>query len=411
MNAEPPSGWIGRFVRLQAAGGIVLVAAAIVAMIWANSPFAAAYFTLFETRMSIAFGAYSLSKPLLLWINDGLMAVFFLLVGLEIKREILEGELSTVKAAALPFIAAFGGMLVPALVYVTINAGNAEALRGWAIPTATDIAFALAVLSLVGNRVPLSLKVFLLALAIIDDFGAIVIIALFYTEKLSLFALSLALVGVAALSVLNRLNVSRLAPYVLCGLFIWVSVLQSGVHATLAGVAIAFAIPLRPPRSEGRSLSRDVEQALHGWVTFGIMPLFALANAGLSLAGVTTAIAVEPVTAGIAAGLFVGKQLGVFTFASIAIAIGVAARPAGAGWLQFYGVAVLTGIGFTMSLFIGTLAFDDAVRASAIRLGVLGGSIASAVLGYLILRFAAPAGSAIDEDARTRVSRGTEAVR
>lgn len=369
---------------------MVLVGAALVAIVWANSPASPAYFGLLDKPLTIAFGATGLSKPLLLWINEGLMAIFFLLVGLEIKREVLQGELSSVRQAALPLIAAAGGMLAPALVYTAINWQDPEALRGWAIPTATDIAFALGVLALAGSRVPVSLKVFLLALAIIDDFGAIVIIAIFYTEKLSLLALSLALAGIAALAILNRRRVSRIAAYALCGVFVWLCVLESGVHATLAGVAIAFAIPISVVRADGRPIATELEHALHPWVTFGIMPLFALANAGVSLAGLTYAAAFAPLTLGVAAGLFIGKQLGVFAFSWLAVKMRAAQWPAGATLLQFYGVAVLTGIGFTMSLFVGTLAFEDERRAAGIRLGVLGGSLSSALLGYLVLRLSSP---------------------
>lgn len=339
----------------------------------------------------MAIGAFSIAKPLLLWINDGLMAIFFLLVGLEIKREVLEGELSTVRQASLPGIAAVGGMVVPALVYMAFNAGDPALMRGWAIPTATDIAFALGVLALLGTRAPASLKIFLLALAIIDDLGAIVIIALFYTEKLSLTALGGALAGVAVLVALNLGGVRRLAPYVLAGVFVWVCVLKSGVHATLAGVAIGFSVPLRPKDNAGEAPLTHLEHMLHPWVTYAILPIFAFANAGVSLTGTSVAAALSPLTLGIGLGLFVGKQVGVLAFSWLAIRLGIGSMPAGATWSHIYGVALLTGIGFTMSLFIGTLAFDDPALAAPVRIGVLGGSLLCGALGYLVLRLGSTA--------------------
>jgi len=314
------------------------------------------------------------------------MAVFFFLVGLEIKRELLRGELSTLGQAMLPALAAAGGMVVPAIVYVTINAGDAAALQGWAIPTATDIAFSVGVLALLGSRIPASLKIFLLALAIIDDLGAIVIIALFYTEHLSPASLTLATVGIAVLWALNARGVSRPAPYVLAGIFIWVCVLKSGVHATLAGVIVALAIPLRSEAPEQPSLLEQLEESLHPWVAFAVLPLFAFANAGVSLQGLSLARLVEPIPLGIAAGLFPGKAIGILGATWIAVALGLARKPEGASWAQLAGVAVLGGIGFTMSLFIGMLAFADPVHAAQLRLGVLAGSLLSAGLGYLLLR-------------------------
>jgi NhaA family Na+:H+ antiporter len=330
-----------------------------------------------------------LDKPLILWINDGLMAIFFLLVGLEIKREVLEGELSSPAKAMLPGIAALGGMAVPALVYCLFAQAEPGALQGWAIPAATDIAFALGVLALLGNRVPGSLRVFLLALAIMDDLGAIVIIAVFYSHGLVPMALGLAAASAVGLWLLNRAGVRSLTPYLLLGLVLWVCVLKSGIHATLAGVVLAFAIPLRVKDADGKR-SEDaplycLEHALHPWVAFLIMPVFALANAGVPLDGITPASLLEPVPLGIALGLFVGKQVGVFLAVWIAVHIGVVERPARASWGQVYGVAVLTGIGFTMSLFIGTLAFADPQHAVAVRLGVLTGSLASALVGYGLL--------------------------
>jgi NhaA family Na+:H+ antiporter len=313
------------------------------------------------------------------------MAVFFLLVGLEINREVLDGEISSVSRAALPVLAAAGGMAVPAAFYLAANWGNPATTGGWAIPAATDIAFALGVLALLGKRAPASLKIFLLAIAIIDDLGAIVIIALFYTANLSLLALGLAVVGVAGLVVLNRSGVTRIAPYVLVGVFLWVCVLKSGVHATLAGVALAFAIPLKDGRANGRGPLHDLEHALHPWVAFGILPVFAFANAGVPLAGLSWNAVLEPVTLGIILGLFFGKQIGVFVTTWIAVRAGVGRLPDGAGWIHVYGVAVLTGIGFTMSLFIGELAFPAGDQSAALRVGVLGGSLLSALIGYLVL--------------------------
>jgi NhaA family Na+:H+ antiporter len=334
----------------------------------------------------VTLGPLGLVKPLLLWINDGLMVVFFFLVGLEIKREILGGELSTPAQAALPGIAAVGGMVFPALVYFLLNREAPEFLGGWAIPAATDIAFALAVLTLLGNRVPASLKIFLLALAIIDDLGAIIIIAIFYTADLSVVSLALAGVGGIGLLVLNRAGVRRITPYVLIGVFIWVCVLKSGVHATLAGVAVAFFVPYRGAGDPEQSPLRRAEHGLHPWVSFGVMPIFAFANAGVSLGDLSLQSLTHSLTLGIALGLFVGKQIGVLLAVLIGVALGLCRRPTGASWLQVYGVALLTGIGFTMSLFIGGLAFPDPALAAEVRLGVLSGSFASAIAGYLLLR-------------------------
>lgn len=385
-----PVGKVREFLQLEASGGIVLVAAALVALAWANSPFSSLYTQFLDTPVAVQFGAGKIAKPLILWINDGLMAIFFLLVGLEIKREVVEGELSSVAKAGLPALAAVGGMAAPAAVYLLFNAGDPVAARGWAIPAATDIAFALGVLALLAHRVPPSLKVFLLALAIMDDLGAIVVIAIFYTADLSLTALALASAAIAALVVLNRAGVERLAAYILLGVFLWVCVLKSGVHATLAGVVTAFAIPMRRDGSdpEDGSLLHRLEHALHPWVAFGILPLFALANAGVSLAGLSPASLVEPIPLGIAGGLIVGKQVGVMLTTATALRLGVGALPEGATWTQFYGMALLTGIGFTMSLFIGSLAFETERQAAAVRIGVLGGSLLSALAGYAVLRLA-----------------------
>ena len=376
---------IEEFFRLEAAGGVLLVVASIVALVWANTPWRALYTDLLSVPVGVHLGALSLDKPLLLWINDALMAIFFLLVGLEIKREVLQGELSSVRQAALPCVAAVGGMLGPALVYSAINWGNPVTMYGWAIPAATDIAFSLGVLALLGARAPSSLKIFLLALAIIDDLGAIIIIALFYTEDLSLLSLGLAAAGLVALLVLNLAGVKRIAPYALVGIFLWVCVLKSGVHATLAGVALGFAVPLRGAKENGDSPLRRLEHMLHPWVTYGILPVFAFANAGVSLTGLSLSALLDPVTLGVALGLFFGKQIGVMATTWTAVRLGIGSAPTGATWLQFYGLALLTGIGFTMSLFIGTLAFQAPEYNDAVRIGVLSGSLVCAVAGYLVL--------------------------
>jgi NhaA family Na+:H+ antiporter len=373
------------FAQHEAAAGIVLVAAAALALVFSNSGLSFFYDAFLHTPVVVQVGALKLDKPLLLWINDGLMAIFFFLVGLEIKRELLAGELSSLDKAALPAIAAAGGMALPALVYVLVNLGNPQALAGWAIPAATDIAFAVGVLALLGPSVPVSLKIFLLALAIIDDVGAIIVIALFYTEQLSLVSLSLAAAGCAVLIVLNRANVASTAAYVLAGLFIWVCVLKSGVHATLAGVVVGLAVPLSIPDKAGESPLEVLEERLHPWVAFGVLPLFAFANAGVPLDGFSVARLLAPVPLGIALGLFIGKQAGIFGASWLAIRGGFCRLPEGTSWPQLYGVAVLGGIGFTMSLFIGTLAFADPERAVEARAGVLAGSLMSAAVGYLVL--------------------------
>lgn len=380
---------VKRLLRLEAAPGILLVAGAVLALLLDNSPIKWLYDGLLTTPVAVQVGALEIRKPLLLWINDGLMAVFFLTIGLEIKREVLDGQLSSFRQVALPACAAVGGMVVPAAIYITINWGDAEALRGWAIPAATDIAFALGVLALLGRRVPATLKIFLLALAIMDDLGAIVIIAIFYTAELSLLSLGLAAAGVLGLIALNRLGVTRTAVYVVTGIALWICVLKSGVHATLAGVAIGFAIPLRARDPEGHCPLVHLEHALRPWVSYGILPLFAFANAGVSLEGLSLDALLDPIALGTASGLFLGKQAGVLGFAALAVLLGWGERPKGATWLQFYGVALLTGVGFTMSLFIGLLAFEDGdLHPASVRRGVLVGSLLSGLGGYLILRLA-----------------------
>lgn len=377
------------FFKLDVSAGIMLMLAAALALAASNSPLSPYYAQFLSTPVSITLGTLEIAKPLLLWINDGLMAIFFFLVGLEVKREILEGELSSLNKATLPLIAAIGGMAGPALIYSYINWGNAQTMVGWAIPSATDIAFALGVLALLGNRVPVSLKVFLLALAIIDDIGAITIIALFYTANLSVEALALSGAGFAALIALNRLGVKTIAPYVLIGVFIWVCVLKSGVHATLAGVLTALAIPMAGKSKQEPSPLHTLEHALHPWTAFVVLPLFAFANAGVSLGTLQLSDVMSTVPMGIAAGLFFGNQLAIFTLCFLTVKLGIARLPDNVRWVQIYGTGCLAGIGFTMSLFIGTLAFSDPALINQVRLGVLMGSLASALLGYTILYMSA----------------------
>lgn len=375
------------FLRYETSAGFVLMFVALMALIANNSPLSGFYSGFLSTPVEVQFGSFEIAKPLLLWINDGLMAIFFFLVGLEIKREVLEGELSSFDKASLPIFAAIGGVIIPALVYVYFNISDPVLIKGWAIPAATDIAFALGILALVGSRVPVSLKILLLAVAIIDDLVAIIIIALFYTQDLSLVALGWGGVGVAGLIALNRMGTMRITPYALIGVFVWACVLKSGVHATLAGVVTALAIPLKAKDPNNSSPLHRAEHGLHIWVAFLILPLFAFANAGVSLAGITVSDIIAPLPLGIALGLFLGKQVGVFSFAWFAVKLGLAKLPTGANWCQIYGVACLTGVGFTMSLFIGTLAFEGDETLNAVRLGVLMGSIASGVLGFVLLRF------------------------
>ncbi len=379
---------IREFLKLESASGIILVGAAVLALIISNSPLSSLYDLFLDTPVEIRIGALHLAKPLLLWINDGLMAIFFLLIGLEVKREILDGQLSSISQVALPGIAAIGGMAIPALIYILFNISNASALNGWAIPAATDIAFALGILALLGSRVPLSLKLFLLTLAIIDDLGAIVIIAIFYSGDLSVTSLIFAGVAIAALFAMNLLGVKRIAAYVVVGIILWICVLKSGVHATLAGVILAFAIPLRTKEDEPCPL-REMEHSLHPWIAFGIMPIFAFANAGVSLEGMSFGSLFEPIPIGIALGLFLGKQAGVFGFSMAAVKLGLAKLPSDINWRMIYGTSVLCGIGFTMSLFISTLAFDSSITddAASARIGILVGSFISAIAGYLILSF------------------------
>jgi Na+:H+ antiporter, NhaA family len=382
-----PITWLREFLRLEAAAGIVLIVAAAAALLFANSPLGAHYVEFLNIPGSVQVGALTIAKPLVLWVNDLWMAVFFFLVGLEIKRELLEGELSTRADLLLPAAAAVGGMAAPALIYVALNWGDPANLNGWAIPAATDIAFALGILALLGSRVPLSLKVLVTAIAIIDDLGAIVVIAMFYTADLSLLSLGIGAVAVLGLVVLNRLRVTHIAAYLIVGGILWVCVLKSGVHATLAGVLTAFAIPLRVEDAHGHSPLKHLEHILHPWVAFMVLPMFAFANAGIGFDGIGLASFAEPVTLGIALGLILGKQIGVFLPLWLCIRFGAAEMPAGAGWRQLYAVSILCGIGFTMSLFIGGLAFEAPDFQAPVRLGVLGGSVICAVLGYLLLRY------------------------
>jgi NhaA family Na+:H+ antiporter len=379
------------FFENEYSGGVVLMIAAAFALVLSNSPLTWLYDSLLNTPVIVQISALALDKPLLLWINDGLMAIFFFLVGLELKREIIEGRLSSMREAIFPVIAAIGGMAAPALIYILLNQGDPTALRGWAIPAATDIAFAVGVLALLGSRVPVALKVFLLALAIIDDLGAIVIIALFYTSDLSLSVLAIAAVATCVLWYLNKRGVTSTAAYIAVGVVVWVCVLKSGVHATLAGVVVALFIPLRTRSETVESPLKRVEHGLAPWVAFGVVPIFAFANAGVSLGNVTADDLFGGVPLGIALGLFVGKQLGIMAFLFAAVRLGIASLPSGITWLQVYGVSVLAGIGFTMSLFIGTLAFDDPAHGAAVRIGVLAGSILSAIVGFVLLRAILPA--------------------
>jgi len=384
-------GFLEEFIKKESSSGVLLIFVTILALMLKNSMFSEYYSAFLRTPVEIRFADLHIAKPLLLWINDGLMAIFFLLIGLEVKREFLEGQLSTPSQLALPGIAAIGGMVVPACLYILINNGDATAMRGWAIPTATDIAFALGVLALLGKRVPLSLKVFLMALAIIDDLGAIVIIALFYTVELSTMSIVIAATALAILISMNILGVTKKAAYIIVGVILWVSVLKSGVHATLAGVALAFTIPLKSKTKEGEifSLSKEMEHDLHYWVAFFILPMFAFVNAGVDLRNVSLEQMTTGVPLGIMAGLFLGKQIGVFGFTWVAIKLGLAKLPDRSTWLQLYGVAILTGIGFTMSLFVDSLAFTDGnLYKQADKLAVLIASFSAGLAGYAVLRIA-----------------------
>jgi len=383
-------GKLKEFLRLEASSGILLLLAAVLAMAAENSPLDVWYDSLLEIPVAIQFAEFKIAKPLLLWVNDGLMAIFFFLIGLEIKREFLAGELSEPSRVGLPVVAAIGGMAVPATIYSVINWGDPVAMKGWAIPSATDIAFTLGVLALLGSRIPQTLKLFLMTLAIIDDLGAIIIIALFYTADLSVASLLLAIICILVLIVMNRKGVLALAPYMLVGFVMWAAVLKSGVHATLAGVVTAFFIPYKKQPGERYTQLEKLEHDIHPSVAYGILPLFAFANAGIPFDDISIDSFLHPVSLGIAAGLFIGNQLGIFGFCWMMIKLGFAQLPQGVSWMQLYGVALLCGIGFTMSLFVGSLAFEQGGPDYAIddRLGILLGSLLSGVAGYVVLRFA-----------------------
>lgn len=376
------------FYRLEAAGGIMLVAAAALALVIANSPLAYLYDHLLnEVHFGLQVPHMHLEKSVLHWINDGLMVIFFFVVGLEIKRELVRGQLAGFEKALLPAVAAIGGMAVPALIFWFINQDTPETVSGWAIPAATDIAFAIGVMALLGSRAPLSLKILLTAIAVIDDLGAIIVIALFYTHGLSLVALVAAAVALCGMIILNRLKVMSIWPYMMFALVLWLGVLESGVHATIAGVLAALCIPLRTEGSQ-KSPSMLLEKKLHGAVTFFILPVFAFANAGVSMVGLSLDSLFDPVTLGIISGLFAGKQVGIFVILFLMISMGLSPRPTESTWLQIYGMSLLCGIGFTMSLFIGSLAYQDAVLQAEVRLGVMVGSLLSAFAGYMVLRYA-----------------------
>jgi NhaA family Na+:H+ antiporter len=379
---------VSRFFEFKASGGVLLIIATVLAMLAVNSPVKLYYDALLSVPVEIRVGDFYIAKPLLLWINDGLMAVFFFMIGLEIKREFLVGDLSDPARVVLPVIAAVGGMAAPAIIYSIVNWGDPVAMRGWAIPSATDIAFALGVLALLGTRVPNSLKVFLMTLAIVDDLGAIIIIALFYTSNLSLLSLTVAAVVVVALFILNRRGVIGLAPYLLLTVVLWTAVLKSGVHATLAGVVAAFFIPFKIPAGDSKTQLERLEQDLHPVVVFAILPLFAFANTGVSFENISLQAFLHPVSLGIELGLFFGNQIGIMGMCWLAVSLGLAKLPKDATWSQVYGVSMLCGIGFTMSLFIGGLAFEQGGPAVGVddRLGIMAGSLTAGILGYLMLR-------------------------
>jgi len=377
------------FLKLESASGILLMAAAVLAILVANSPLDVYYDWFLQIPVEVRVGELQIAKPLLLWINDGLMAIFFFMIGLELKREIMAGELSEPAKVMLPALGAVGGVVVPVSIYLVLNWGEADAVNGWAIPAATDIAFALGLLLLLGSRVPVALKVFLVSLAIFDDIAAIAIIAIFYTNEISTQALIITIVCLTVLAVMNKRGVASISPYLWVGLIMWVSVLKSGVHATLAGVALAAFIPLTSSNEPGHSPLRELEHDLHTLVAFAILPLFAFANAGVSFADVGVADVLHPVPLGIAAGLFFGKQIGVFGLSWLGVKAGVARLPEGVTWGSLWGVSILCGVGFTMSLFVGSLAFEstatDIQEMFDERLGIIIGSVMSGVLGFFVL--------------------------
>ena len=380
---------VRKFLQKESTAGIILMLVTLLALIFSNTFLSEFYNNFLHTPIEFKIGTIlDISKPLILWVNDGLMAIFFLLIGLEIKRELILGHLSSLSKIALPGIAAIGGMLVPALIYVAFNYDNEFALRGWAIPTATDIAFALGILSLLGKRVPVSLKIFLMALAIFDDLGAILIIAFFYTSDVSTMSLLMALVCIIVLITMNKMQITLVSTYAFVGVILWVFVLKSGVHATLAGIILAFTIPLNAINEKRKRISpvKSLQHYIHFWVAFYILPIFAFVNAGIDLRSLSLDLIINPVSLGIIFGLFIGKQLGVFFFVYLAVKFKFASLPKGTTWAQIYGVSVLTGIGFTMSLFIDSLAFQDSAMFSYTdKLAILIGSVLSGVFGYLIL--------------------------
>lgn len=376
------------FLKQESAGGILLIIAAALALIIANTPLADAYFGTLNTKLNVSFGSFEINKGLILWINDGLMAVFFFLIGLEVKREIIEGQLSSWDKASLPLIAAIGGMAIPALIFVAFNWNSPESINGWAIPAATDIAFALGILSLLGPRVPTALKALLLAIAVIDDIGAITIIALFYSGELKTDMLLYAGITLAALVAFGRMRIGQSLPYVVMTVILWVFVLKSGVHATLAGVAAAATVPM--VGRNGKRLLEHMEHGLHYWVAFLIIPIFGFANAGVTLIGLSPADLLAPLPLGIALGLLIGKQVGIVGFAWLGVKAGFAKLPDGVGWRKIHGLSILAAIGFTMSLFIGNLAFTDPAMVDAVKLGVLAGSLIAAIAGFVLLKAALP---------------------
>ena len=377
------------FLKLESSSGILLFFATLLAIIAANSPLQSYYALLLDTPVEIRIGELEIAKPLLLWINDGLMAIFFFLVGLELKRELLEGELSNKQNIILPAVGAIGGMLIPALIYIYFNEGDVIAIKGWAIPAATDIAFALGILSLLGSRVPPALKIFLTSLAIFDDIGAIIIIALFYTEKLSLTALVIVACCIPILTILNKCNYTSKSQYMIIGLIMWTAMLKSGVHATLTGVLLAMFIPIKSTKDPSSSPLKELENDLHPVVAFMILPLFAFANAGINFSGVGTEQILHPVPLGIALALFIGKQAGVFGFCWFSIKLKLTNLPKGISWSSLYGIAALCGVGFTISMFIGSLAFEETSVNLLFddKLGIIIGSLASGLMGYAILYF------------------------
>ena len=379
-------GLMNDFFKMESAGGLMLMGAAVIAMILANTPLHYVYELVLTAPVEVRFGALEIAKPLLLWINDGLMAIFFFLVGLELKRELMEGELADKRNIILPGVGAIGGMAVPALIYLYFNIDDPQAVNGWAIPAATDIAFALGVLSLLGSRVPVSLKIFLTSLAIFDDVGAIIIIAIFYTVEISKVSLIVVACCIPILVLLNSSNVVKKTPYLIVGLVVWVATLKSGVHATLAGVLLAMFIPMRSKDDPNISPVKSLEHDLHALVAFFVLPVFALANAGIDFTGLGAEQVMHPVPVGIALGLILGKQIGVFGLCWLVIKLGLVGLPKGMSWLSLYGTAALCGIGFTMSLFIGSLAFDvNSIELFDERLGIIIGSLVSGIIGYVVL--------------------------